>query len=130
MITSATYQRLPLFHDWQTGRVLVKELRIAAETDSVDSLAWVIMPDHFHWLFVLQETTLDEVMRKVKSRSALAINFHLRRSGKVWQEGYHDHALRAEENIKEIARYIIANPLRAGMVKNAGDYLLWDAAWL
>ncbi|MDN5510133.1 MAG: transposase, partial [Pseudomonas sp.] len=27
-------------------------------------------------------------------------------------------------------RYIIANPLRAGLVGHVGDYSLWDAAWL
>ena len=28
------------------------------------------------------------------------------------------------------ARYIVANPLRAGLVKQIGDYPLWDAIWL
>jgi hypothetical protein len=29
-----------------------------------------------------------------------------------------------------MARYIIANPLRAGLVDRIGDYPLWDAMWL
>jgi putative transposase len=29
-----------------------------------------------------------------------------------------------------IARYIVANPLRAGLVAKVGDYALWDACWL
>jgi len=29
-----------------------------------------------------------------------------------------------------IARYIVANPLRAGLVSRVGDYPLWDACWL
>ncbi len=30
----------------------------------------------------------------------------------------------------DIARYIIANPLHAGLVKQVGDYPFWDAVWL
>jgi putative transposase len=38
--------------------------------------------------------------------------------------------LRNEESVIDAARYIIANPLRAGLVKRVGDYPLWDAVWL
>ena len=38
--------------------------------------------------------------------------------------------LRKEEDILEIARYIVANPLRAGLVKKLNDYPLWDAIWV
>ena len=48
----------------------------------------------------------------------------------VWQKGYFDRALRYEEDLKAAARYIIANPLRAGLVAQVGDYPLWDAIWL
>lgn len=63
-------------------------------------------------------------MRLLKGRSAHAI-------GKpIWQANYHDHAVRKEEDLKEIARYIVANPLRAKLVSRIGDYSLWDAVWL
>jgi hypothetical protein len=48
----------------------------------------------------------------------------------VWQPGYFDRALRAEEDVREVARYIVANPLRAGLCRQIGDYPLWDALWL
>jgi hypothetical protein len=32
--------------------------------------------------------------------------------------------------LRHLARYIIANPIRAGLVERAGDYPLWDACWL
>ena len=48
----------------------------------------------------------------------------------LWQRGYHDHAVRKEENIREIARYIVANPLRAGLVRSLKDYPYWNAVWL
>jgi len=38
--------------------------------------------------------------------------------------------LRLDEKIIEVARYIVANPLRAGLVNCLGDYSHWDAVWL
>ena len=43
---------------------------------------------------------------------------------------HYDHALRKDEDVKKIARYIIANPLRAGLVEKIEDYPYWDAVWL
>ncbi len=43
---------------------------------------------------------------------------------------FHDRAMRKEEDLKAAARYIVANPLRAGLVERCGDYPLWDAVWL
>ena len=93
--------------------------------------AYVIMPDHFHWLFQLNEPlSVSELVKKIKARSSIAINASMGRQGSVWQRGFHDHALRGDENLRSVARYIVGNPLRAGIVEHIGDYPLWDAIWL
>jgi hypothetical protein len=48
----------------------------------------------------------------------------------VWKPGFHDRALRHEDSMVDAARYIVANPLRAGLVERVGDYPFWDAIWL
>ena len=48
----------------------------------------------------------------------------------VWASAYHDHAIRDDEDLRAVARYIVANPLRAGLVKSVADYPFWDAVWL
>ena len=98
--------------------------------DRVESLAWVLMPDHLHWLFILHSDSMADIAKQLKGRSALAINQHLARSGAVWQPNYHDHALRRDEDLRKTARYIVANPLRRGLVSDIGQYPLWDAVWL
>jgi len=40
------------------------------------------------------------------------------------------YGLRKDEDIKNIARYIVANPLRAKPVEKLDNYPLWDAVWL
>lgn len=119
------------FSDFACARLVVAEMRALHEAAAVNSLAWVVMPDHLHWLFQLGETlALSEVMKRFKARSAQRLNGYLHRQGCVWEKGYYDHALREDEEVRDIARYIIANPLRAGLVARVGDYPLWDAAWV
>ena len=130
LVTIVVHHRQRLFTDLFLGRLLVAELRQVHERGLVDSLAWVIMPDHIHWLFELKQQTLADVARRIKSRSTLTINRHRQSKERVWQPGYYDRAVRVEEDIRTMARYIVANPLRAGLVERIGDYPLWDATWL
>lgn len=119
------------FRDFYCARLAVAEMRAHHDSGAINSLAWVVMPDHVHWLFQLGEThSLSEVVKGYKARTAHRVNNYLNRRGALWQKAFHDHAIREEEDIREIARYIVANPLRAGLVKHIGEYPHWDAIWL
>ncbi|MCP4995597.1 MAG: transposase [Gammaproteobacteria bacterium] len=132
MVTSTTHQRRKLFVDFELGRMLVRCFAHQHHKSSVSILAFTVMPDYFHWLLALSEDRqLSKVVGQVKSYSGRLIRHRLKMSGgMVWQDGFHDHALRREDDIQEVARYIVANPLRAGLVERVGDYPLWDAIWL
>jgi REP element-mobilizing transposase RayT len=132
LVTAVTYNRIPLFNDFTIGRMVVHEFMQTDRMDMAKTLAFVIMPDHIHWLFTLgSHHSLSLIVSCIKSYSARKINRLLYRPClPVWQRGFHDHALRREEDVQHVARYIVANPLRAGLVKRIGDYPLWDAVWL
>jgi REP element-mobilizing transposase RayT len=130
LLTVVVDQRRPVFADFSFGRLLVEQLRLAEESGSVQSLAWVVMPDHLHWLVELKQGSLAQLMCRVKSRSCRSINLRRGSQGGLWQRGYYDRALRRDENLKAAARYIVMNPLRAGLVARLGDYPLWDAVWV
>ena len=119
------------FSDLFCARFTVAEMRTLHDSSALNSLAWVEMPDHVHWLFQLGELlSLSSVVKQFKARSARRVNGYLNRQGPLWQKAFYDHAVRKDEDIRHIARYIVANPLRAGLVDNIGDYPHWDAAWL
>jgi len=42
------------------------------------------------------------------------------------QRACYDRAARKNEDVRQIARYIVANQLRAGLVRNIGDFPHWD----
>jgi len=130
LLTTNTYDRMPIFNDFGLGRLVVVQFRKAEDLGFANSLAWVVMPDHFHWLIELRKGSLGGLMQRTKSLSSKSVNLHLGRKLCLWQSGFHDRALRREDDLVKLARYVVANPLRAGLVKRLGDYPLWDAIWV
>ena len=105
LCTTVVRERIRVFTDWRRGRLLVNALRWQDSHGHTNTIAFVIMPDHLHWLLALTGTRpLSRVMHSVKRASSRAINAAAARSGPLWQDGFHDHALRREEDLRETAR--------------------------
>ena len=132
LVTTTTHARRPVFSDFSLGRIVVQSFRYHAIHSHADTLAYVVMPNHVHWLVSLGTTTsLSQLVASTKRFSSRRINLLRDRVGRrLWQSGFHDHAVRREEEVRQLARYVVANPLRAGLVKRLGDYPLWDATWV
>ena len=125
LITTVTHARRPVFNYFALARHLIGLLRQAQERQQATTLAYVLMPDHLHWLMQLgEQESLSKCVHRIKSISAHACPEAL------WQKGFHDHAVRAEEDLPAIARYIVSNPVRAGLVARTGQYPHWDAIWV
>ena len=94
-------------------------------------LAWVLMPDHAHWLLQADRgEDPAQVVVRMKARSCNAVNRLRGEKRPVWASAYDDTALPPHENPVELARFIVATPLRAGLARTLADYPFWDAAWL
>ena len=128
LVTFVTHQRRPLFDDLFLSREVVKSLNY--HRDECETLAFVVMPDHVHWLLQLKGSELSRVVHSVKSYTANQINLCQKVNGIVWQNGFHDHALRKDEDLVNLARYVVMNPVRAGLVRSVREYPHWDAVWL
>ncbi|ASK33621.1 REP-associated tyrosine transposase [Alloalcanivorax mobilis] len=129
LITITCQQRQPAFTTLGQGRCFVRAIRTVS--NQADTLCYVVMPDHVHWLMQLRPgNDLCEVVRKAKSLTTRRWRRLRPDAGGLWQSGFHDRALRKDEDLAAAARYIIANPLRAGLTGSVRDYSLWDALWL
>ena len=72
---------------------------------------FLLMPDHCHTLVSLAaEVSLSETVRSFKRVTA-------KTAGIKWQRGFFDHRLRSDESSSEKYEYILANPVRAGLVR-------------
>ena len=125
LVTIACFERRRYFTDFGNARCVGAGMRARAVTACAETLTFVIMPDHVHWLLQLKDgADLGKVVRQLKA------GVSVKAGKKVWQRGFHDHALRRDEDVVKLARYVIGNPVRAGLVEHVGDYPHWDAIWL
>jgi REP-associated tyrosine transposase len=85
-------------------------------------LAYCIMPDHIHQLLRLR--TMDRALSRVVATLKNQISYEARSHGRtvLWQWGFHDRVLRPAEDVGKYAAYVVANPVRAGIVKDSGEY--------
>ncbi len=129
LITVCCKNREKLFLDCQAARALSLTLNTVLKDKQSKILAWVVMPDHMHLaLHLAEDETLGKTMNRINSCTAIAVNRALKRQSQVWQGAYHDHALRDEQQLFTAIRYLISNPIRAGLVAKLGDYPYWNIA--
>jgi putative transposase len=83
--------------------------------------AYCFMPDHLHLLTSGQERqSLVRFIQHFKQRSSFA---YKREAGRLlWQTSFWDHILRESEDMVDVARYIWANPVRAGLAEDLRAY--------
>lgn len=131
LITTVVRDRRPIFRDWQLASTAARATIEPLVLGQSRLLAWVLMPDHFHGLLQLgEDATLATVMQRFKGNTAIRVNRLLKVAGPLWQRGYHDHAMRKDEDLETMARYVVGNPVRAGLVNRTGEYPFWNAEWL
>lgn len=113
VITACASFRRPVFTErWLVTDVTAQLFQHAALFEC-GVLAYCVMPDHLHALVEGQSERADF--------DALMKGFtHARRS--LWQPGHHQRLLRDDEESDAIARYILENPVRAGLTQTVGEY--------
>lgn len=91
-------------------------------------LAWVVMPNHVHVLITQAEGwPLGKVVKSWKGYTARMINRRLSLTGAFWAPDYFDLYMRDEAQTIAAAAYIEANPVKAGLCRDAMDWR-WSSA--
>ena len=80
------------------------------------------MPDHLHLLIEAQADGCD--CRRFIARAKQFSGFYYKQAfgERLWQRYGYERTLRPEEGSLSVARYIVENPLRAGLVKTVAEY--------
>jgi REP element-mobilizing transposase RayT len=123
-ITFCTLDRACAFTDIRLGQSVVWQFRRTCREKRFVILAHCLMPDHAHLLLegTDDRSDLAALIKSAKQRTGQRFAARMKRP--LWDEGFHDRVLRPEEDPKAFARYIIQNPVRAGLVKSPFDYPL------
>lgn len=73
LLTAVIRNRAPVFRDFLAARICTNTLQIQHCQGLVNSLAFVIMPDHFHWLVELRQGELSGLMKAVKGHHQASV---------------------------------------------------------
>ena len=93
-----------------------------------DLIAYCIMPNHVHLVYTprLKEKDiyfgLTEILHSLKRHTAREANKILQRSGTFWQDESYDHFIRDNAELERIVKYVLYNPVKAGLVKEQTNW--------
>ncbi len=80
------------------------------------------MPNHFHLLIETGEIPLSKIMQSLQLNHTQYFNRKNKRVGHLFQGRYKAILCQKESYLKELVRYIILNPVRAGLAKHLTEW--------
>jgi putative transposase len=110
---------LPLQDVWE---VMVKEMMIVKVQCDVNIHAFILMGNHFHLLCTTPKGNVDEVMQKFMKNTSQQINKKSKRSSHLWAGRYKWCLLKNLPHYDQVYRFILQNPVRAGMCPRVENY--------
>ncbi len=93
--------------------------------------AWAVLNSHYHFMGQAPEdsSTLTKLLQQVHSITAIQFNRWDNAQGRqVWQN-YWDTCITYEKSYLTRLRYVHENPVKHGVVENAGDYPFCSYRW-
>lgn len=153
LLTAVTYRRGNFLGKPRYARLAFEDIAFYSRKFQALTPAYVIMPDHIHWIICPSEQNfeqfindqrlnhgkyagaperfyLSKIIEDFKRHTAYGINKIRTTHGiKIWQDGFRDDALRTPDAIQRAIRYVVFNPVKAGLVQKPEDYPFvdWDA---
>lgn len=104
------------------ARKVVESITRSAVASGFELLAFTVMPDHVH-LLVLGTEDGSNAVRFVQRFKQLSGYAYSRQFGaRLWAARFYDHTLRLAEDVLPVARYVIENPVAAGLVAHADEW--------
>jgi putative transposase len=121
-LTFCAFQRRAYFRDELVVRDTFAEILRTSNACAFDICAYCFMPDHVHLLVrgCAATSHLPPFVKVVRQRTA--VRFARTCGGRLWQSGYFERTLRNDESVIAAARYIEANPVRAGLARTVDEW--------
>ena len=118
--------RLPIFEDDRDRKEFLTILEKLVERFNCLCHAYCLMDNHYHLLIETMEANLSRAMRHLNGVYTQWFNHRHNRVGHIFQGRYKAILVQRENYLLELCRYVVLNPIRAGMVKEIGEYV-WSS---
>ena len=116
-----------VFHDDSDRLVYIRALKDGCTKHGVSIWAYTLMTNHVHLIAVPEnEKSISLTLHDAHTDYSMYFNAKYAFFGHVWQ-GRPDFSAMDDPHMWNAVRYVERNPVRAGLVKRAEDYL-WSSA--
>lgn len=119
-------ERRYIFRDDKDRNNFLERLSELVPKTNTACYAWVLMPNHAHFLLRTGDMGLSTLMRKLLTGYAVSFNRRHRRHGQLFQNRYKSIICQEDIYLKELVRYIHLNPLRAKIVPDISELNKYD----
>ena len=113
----------PVFGDPQEAIEFVELIRAVKERDGLTVYAWALLSNHFHLAVRTSVVPLSRTMKNLQGSYSRAFNRRWRRTGPLWQSRYQARLVEDQRYFDQLMVYIHLNPVRAGLVSDAAEYV-------
>lgn len=123
-ITICTADKIPYFKNYDIAEIVVDEIEFRIKAEEITLISYCIMPDHVHLLLSFTEKYHHSLQNWISSfkRYTNRIAKDKYKIYKLWQTNFHEHIVRKQESLIQIAEYILNNHVRKGLVEDWTEY--------
>jgi putative transposase len=121
-VTSRGNARAPIFEDDGDRRLFLHILGEVVESCRWLCHAFCLMTNHYHLLVETPEANLSRGMRQLNGIYTQRFNRVHERVGHILQGRFGAVLVEREAHLLELARYVVLNPVRAGLIDDAEGY--------
>jgi len=130
LVTITTFDRRRYFgHDPSMAGAVLAMVTDDAPLRGLDLHLACLMPDHVHLLVTVADSDLVDAIGALKSRSTKVFR-GFGGVGPLWQRSFHDQGIRNGRAFDDAVRYVLNNPVAAGIVEQWEEYDLIDGSWV
>jgi REP-associated tyrosine transposase len=121
-LTSRGNRRQRIFLDDHDRRTFLGILAAVVGRRGWRCSAYCLMPNHYHLLVETPEPDISSGMQDLNSRYAAGFNWRYGLTGHLFQGRFHSILVEQEEHFLELARYLMLNPVRAGLCARPDEW--------
>jgi len=121
-LTFVAYQRLEKFTTSIVVTMVLEQIVRAAKEKEFEVIVYCFMPDHVHLVVEGLSNRADLKMFVKVGKQYSGFYYKRAQSGTLWQHGQNDHIIRDDVDLLDRVRYVVNNPVAAGLVARPQDY--------
>ena len=121
-VTSRGNQGHPIFRDDEHRKEFLEIIAATGRRYNWLCHAYCLMDNHYHLVVETPDGNLSKAMRQVNAVYTQYFNRREQTAGHLFQGRYKAILIQKDSHLLEVIRYVLLNPVRAGLARTAGDF--------